>query len=378
MKVIHLIDHLGTGGSQATLVDQVEARSPDVHTSVWSLRSHSVRGVTRRLHQAGVPPRSLGIDVLHLYRALAVREALSSENPDVLHAHLDYASVAGPALASTMGATRPAVLLHLDNHADMQYSPGIRWLIGRLAPRIDSIVAVSDGVRRAAEEGFAVARRIEVIRPGIELQRFRPERANGREVASLRKGGSRVIGTVARLVEQKAVQVLLDAAGRLIGEGLDLRVLIVGDGPQQTMLQGRVKQLGIDEKVDFLGYREDVVSAYAAMDVFVLPSRFEGFGIVFLEAMAMGVPVVGTRVVGSEEAVQEGKTGLLVQSDDAPALAAAVRRLLEDPDLARKLRRGATDWISRHGSRDRMVSRTEDLYARIAEERRRRIHGANR
>ena len=89
---------------------------------------------------------------------------------------------------------------------------------------------------------------------------------------------------------------------------------------------------GVDHAVSFVGYQEDVVSAYAAMDVFVLPSRDEGFGLVFLEAMAVGVPVVGTRVIGSEEAVEDGVTGLLVPYADPAALAHAVRRLLGDAE----------------------------------------------
>jgi glycosyltransferase involved in cell wall biosynthesis len=120
-----------------------------------------------------------------------------------------------------------------------------------------------------------------------------------------------------------------------------LQVLIVGDGPLRPDLQALAERLGVAHAVRFAGYQDDVVSAYAAMDVFVLPSRDEGFGLVFLEAMAMGVPVVGTRVIGSEDAVEEGVTGLLVPYADAGALALAVRSILDSPELAGNWRHGS-------------------------------------
>lgn len=373
MKVLHLIDHLGSGGSQVLLADQVEARDRNVRASVWCLRERSVPGVAERLRAAGAPPLDLKIDLLHPHRMLAVRRVLATENPDILHTHLDYASVVGPALAMTLGSRRPAVLLHLENDPFMQFSVGNRWLIGRLARRVELVVAVSEGVRRRAEAAFSGARRMVVVRPGIDLQRFRRESADRRMVAALRGSHHHVVGTVARLAEQKSVHILLDAGSHLIGEGVDLRIVIVGDGPLRGALEGRAARLGIEQRVSFLGYRDDVVTAYAAMDVFVLPSKFEGYGLTFLEAMAVGVPVVGTRVIGSEEAVQEGRTGLLVPTGDALALADAVRRLLDDPGLAKDLAQRARDWVTREGSRDRMVSRIEALYADIADERLRRI-----
>jgi glycosyltransferase involved in cell wall biosynthesis len=119
-----------------------------------------------------------------------------------------------------------------------------------------------------------------------------------------------------------------------------------------------------------VGYQDDVVSAYAAMDVFVLPSRDEGFGLVFLEAMAIGVPVVGTRVIGSEDAVEEGVTGLLVPYADAGALAMAVRSILESPELAGRLRAAAADRVRRAFSREQFTAHVESLYRELLAGRR--------
>jgi glycosyltransferase involved in cell wall biosynthesis len=173
------------------------------------------------------------------------------------------------------------------------------------------------------------------------------------------------VGAIGRLVPQKAMHVLVDATPALLAAHPGLRVLIVGDGPLRADLEARAARLGVAHAVRFAGYQEDVVSAYAAMDVFVLPSRDEGFGLVFLEAMAVGVPVVGTRVIGSEDAVEDGVTGLLVPYADPAALAAAVRGILASPDLAGRLRDTAAERVRRVYSREQCAARVEQLYREL-------------
>jgi len=202
--------------------------------------------------------------------------------------------------------------------------------------------------------------------PGVDLRRVDRSQVNPATVAGYRSSASRVIGTVARLATQKAVHVLLDATPLLLQQFPDARVLIVGDGPLRATLEQQAKRLGISSAVTFAGYQEDVASAYAAMDVFVLPSRDEGYGIVFLEAMAMGVPVVGTRVIGSTDAVDDGVTGLLVPYADAPALAQAAVRILGDAELCRRLSSTATERVRRSFSREQSVAKVETLYRELA------------
>jgi len=170
-------------------------------------------------------------------------------------------------------------------------------------------------------------------------------------------------------VPQKAIHVLLDATPALLHAEPATRVLVVGDGPLRGALEAQARRLGIAHAVEFAGYQEDVVSAYAAMDVFVLPSRDEGFGLVFLEAMAVGVPVIGTRVIGSEDAVEDGATGLLVPYADAPALAQAVRRLLDDTELRCRLRDTAGERVRRSCSREQFAAQVEAVYRELLQGR---------
>ena len=174
-----------------------------------------------------------------------------------------------------------------------------------------------------------------------------------------------MIGTVGRLVDQKAFHVLLEAIRRLLAVDPETRVLIVGDGPRRRALEKQSRRLGISHAVAFVGYQSDVAPAYGAMDVFVLPSLHEGFGVVFLEAMAMGVPVVGTRVIGTIDAVRDGVTGLLVPFGDPAALAAAILRLFSEPNLRRTLCENAKELVRKAHSRENMAAQTEALYLEL-------------
>ena len=365
MRVVHLIDHLGLGGSQTLLLDLLERRGPDIEPEVWTLRDRTLPKTAQRLRDSGVRLRYLSLSGLNPLRLRALRASLAQVRPDLLHTHLDISNTLGAAVALTLGSARPRIVCHIENHPRLHYGRAARWLLGRVASRVDAHIILSPSLREAARPFLRSARRLEVIRPGIDLDRFDPAAVQAAGVRRLRGSASRVVGTVARLAEQKGIETLLDAMPRLLDAASDTRVLVVGDGPGRVALEARAHRLGIAAAVDFLGYRADVESIYAALDVMVMPSRHEGFGIAFVEAMAMGVPVVGTRVVGSVDAVQDGTTGLLVPPDDPAALAAAILRLFDDPQLWGRLVDEARRRVRAHCSREGMARRTEALYATL-------------
>ncbi|MGE5230772.1 MAG: glycosyltransferase [Deltaproteobacteria bacterium] len=374
MRVLHLIDHLGAGGAQTSLIDLVEARTGTVEPIVWSLSGRVLADHRQRLAQAGAPAEVFGVAPAHPAALPRLRRRLAETRPHLVHAYLEFSSTLGVAAALSLGATAPLVVIQLVN--DLFSRPRWARAAGRLfAARVAGYVAVSPGVRRSAVQAYrGRPRRIAVIPPGIDLRRFDRRRVDPARVADFRQGASRVVGTVGRLADQKALHVLLDAAPRLLADHPGTRLLIVGDGPLRPALERRARQLGVEGAVVFAGHQADVVPAYAAMDVFVLPSRYEGFGIVFLEAMAVGVPVVGTRVVGSEDAVVDGVTGLLVPCDDAPALAVAVLRLFSDTGLKTRLCAEAARKVARDHTREEMAVRTESFYRELLEVRAGRPH----
>jgi glycosyltransferase involved in cell wall biosynthesis len=365
MKVVHLIDHLGLGGSQAVLLDLLERRSPEIEAEVWALRDRTLPKTAQRLRDSGVRLRCLSLSGRNPLRLRDLRTSLGQVRPDLLHTHLDISNTLGVAVALTLGRARPRIVCHIENSPCVHYGRAARWLLGRVAARVDACIVLSPSLRAAAQPFLRGVLRLEVIPPGIDLDRFDPATVDPAAVQRLRGSTSRVVGIVARLARQKGIETLLDAIPRLLDAAPDTRVLVVGDGPSRAALEARAGRLGIVPALRFLGYRADVEAIYAALDVMVMPSRHEGFGIAFLEAMAMGVPVVGTRVVGSVDAVQDGINGLLVRPDDPAALAAAILRLFDDPDLRRRIVDEARRWVGAHGSRESMARRTEALYATL-------------
>jgi len=359
---------MGLGGQQRVVQDLAEARAPDMDVAVCALRRRDLPGVPERFAAAGVPYTALGPSLGDPLRVGRVRSLIRRTRADLVHLHLEYATLLGTLATRSLGEPGPILVASVAN--DPYRQSLLHRRAGRLlAPRIDAHVTLSQGIRDATLAAYARRpRRVETVRPGIDLARFDRCRADPATVSRYRQGAGRLVGTVARLVPQKALDVLLEATPAILAQAPDTRVLIVGEGPLRAELEQRARTLGIAHAVVFAGYQEDVVSAYRAMDVFVLPSRDEGFGLAFLEAMAAGVPVIGTRVIGSVEAVRDGVTGLLVPAADAPALAQAVVRLFDDPELGRRLAGTAAEWV-RDFSRAQAVAQVEALYRDLASQR---------
>ena len=365
MKVLHVIDHMGLGGEQRVVQDLCLMHAPDVAPAAWSLRSHEVPGVSDSMAGGGIPYRTFGMSPGNPGAALALRRSLHQMRPDVLHLHLEYSTLVGALAALSLPEPRPVLVASVANDPYRQ-TRFHQWAGRRLARSFDLHITHSRGIRDSVLRAYADRpRRVEVVSLGIDLRRFDRALARPERVAEYRRGATRIVGTMGRMVPQKAMHVLVEATPTLLQADAGLRVLIVGDGPLRAELEAQAERLGVTRAVRFVGYQDDVVSAYAAMDVFVLPSRDEGFGLVFLEAMAMGVPVVGTRVIGSEDAVEDGATGLLVPYADAGALARAVGSILDSAELAGRLRVAAGDRVRRVFSREKFAAQVESLYREL-------------
>jgi glycosyltransferase involved in cell wall biosynthesis len=172
-----------------------------------------------------------------------------------------------------------------------------------------------------------------------------------------------VIGTLANLRPEKGLLHLVTAAA-FIRERYDTRVSIWGEGPMRAELAAAVRDLGLDDVVALRGGTEQPERALAELDVFVQPSFTEATSNVLLEAMAMGLPVVATDVGGTAAIIEHEVTGLLVPAGDSAALAKAVIRLAETPELAGRLGTAARARVRARFGMGRMVTEIEDVYAR--------------
>jgi glycosyltransferase involved in cell wall biosynthesis len=174
---------------------------------------------------------------------------------------------------------------------------------------------------------------------------------------------AKVAGVIARLTEQKGHRFLFEAMGR--ARLADVHLLVVGDGELREVLQQDAARRGLTARVHFLGARRDLGNLLGAMDVFVLPSLWEGLPLSLVLAMGAAVPVVATDVAGIPEVVQHEHTGLLVPPADGPALGVALERLFEDPGMrARMAQRARTTVLPRYGV-DGYVSAVTALYERL-------------
>jgi len=229
---------------------------------------------------------------------------------------------------------------------------------------LDRAIAVSertkeDWVRRT----LLPASRVVTIHNGIDSARFRREipRSEARRLLGLPLD-ARILGSVARLDEAKGFTYLLDAVSLLSRAGTDVLLLLAGEGPLKTSLEKKAVQLGIGSRVRFMGFLSDVQPLLDALDVFVLPSLCETLGYAHLEAMATGLPSVGTTVGGVPEVIVPGQTGLLVPPRDPQALASALGMLLGSPEACQRMGAAGRERVMSHFSEREMTRQTIDVY----------------
>jgi glycosyltransferase involved in cell wall biosynthesis len=178
-----------------------------------------------------------------------------------------------------------------------------------------------------------------------------------------------LVTMVGRLAPQKGVDVLLGAAAKVIGQSPAARFAVVGSGPHAAALQQQATIHGLDGAVQFLGYRRDVASILGASDVVVMPSRSEGLPLVLLEALALGRPVVASRVGGVPDLVRHGDTAWLIPPDDPAPLAEGILALLRDPDQAALIGRAGSRSVEMQCSPERAARRLAAMYRAVVDER---------
>lgn len=356
---MHVISNLERGGAQEvvrTLAAALPERGCD--PLVVALRDGPLRaeieasGVRLRVVRGRANPllvlhRSIP-EIVRLRREL--RTAADAHGADVVQTHLlgalDF-------LVLTLRRPGRAVFWTVHNsqvelRADQV--PGARWLLRLkrasyrflyrlLSRRVDGFIAVSNEVADAVRHLYRPPRgRVATIPNGVDMDRFPAavDRPAIRQSLSL-GDDARLAIVVAKLLPQKGHQVLLAALPEVLSQVPELRVLLAGDGALRDEIAANLDHEGLTDRVLLLGERSDVAELLAASDLFVLPSLWEGLPMALLEAMASRVPVVASRVSGTNEVIEDGRSGILVAPGDAPALADGMLRVLRDPQVARTL-----------------------------------------
>ncbi len=336
VRILQVITSLTHGGAEHLLVNVVNRLVRRHEVTVVYLKGEPF--LLPRIDPAVQVIRApLGPSTVRFLRAL-----MQSTRPDVLHTHLPHADFLGLGASLGVPGTRRVSTLHNIwykwDYRDYAVFAGYRILYAVVVPDTD-VIAISASVARHAATRLGVpASRLHLFRNTIPETVAAPNRGVARGELGLRPEDF-VVLFVGRLTRQKSVHTLIEAAGQLRHRVPALKVLLVGEGRgyKEEELIALTASANLGDIVRFCG-RTDAPERYlAAADVFVLPSVFEGLGLVVLEAFRAGVPVIASDVEGPAELIENGRNGLLFPPSDDQRLAALLQTLAEDPGLRERL-----------------------------------------
>jgi glycosyltransferase involved in cell wall biosynthesis len=284
---------------------------------------------------------------------------IRQEKINLVQTTLFYADVIGTYAAKLAGlnhiisweaVTQPYKLKHLT-----AYRLASKWFARS--------VAVSHAIERQLNHQRHVSPlKTCTIQYGVDIKRFAPGKDRGLYKELNLNSRNILIGTVARLTEQKGHRYLIEAMPEVLRLFPTARFIFIGDGPLYTELDGQTRSLGVSEAVHFLGFRTDISRLLQNFDLFVLPSIYEGLPNVVLEAMACGLPVIATAVDGTPEAVVHGKTGILVPSRQPKFLEDAMILLLNEPGKLKQFGQAGRKRIENEFSLESQVAQFVALY----------------
>lgn len=343
IRLLHVLEAT-VGGTRRHLLDLcagLAAAGLEQHLVYSSLRNPHFEAEARHLRELGLQTTALPmrrsiepVEDWHCLRALT--RIIRQWQPQIVHGH----SAKGGFLARAAAARVPGVRTVYNPHGfafQMRTDP-LRhalylWLERVAARRTDALVAVCEGQKQIAlQHQLLPPERISVIHNGLATERVgdRVDRARLRAELGV-SGTGPVLGTVAALSPQKGVEYLLRAVAAVRRERPEVQLLLIGDGPLRAGLQRLTHTLGLGEAVHFLGEREDVPRLLPALDLFVLPSLWEGLPYALLEAGAAGLPCVATDIPGNAAVIVPGVTGRLARPADSLDLAVQLFAALDDP-----------------------------------------------
>lgn len=385
IRVLQFVPCFGLGGTErhvVSLARTLDSRHFEIFVGGFDRWGELLEELTEREIPVGIYQISKLYDAHAWRQRLRFAQDLRRQRIHLVHTYNFYANVfavpaarlAGvPVVASIRGAN--------DDLTPMQRRA--QRLVCRLAHRI---AVNAEALRlRLIAEGYD-PRKIVVIRNGVDVSRFSGRRSDGRLHRELGlPPRAPLVAVLSRLIRLKGVEYFLEAAALVAARIPQAHFVVMGDQYQRAQdgtivpdvayrneLERYAARLGLDGRAVFTGNRADVPELLPEVTVSVLPSLSEGLSNAVLEAMASGVPVVATAVGGTAEAVEDGVTGLLVPPRDAPALARAICRLLEDPELAARFRTAGSERVVQHFSLERLARETEGLYLDLLAGRARR------
>lgn len=367
MRALHLHRIGGIGGSERHLLELLPAlRARGVDARLLGL--DDTRAAPEPFYEAlaarGVPCERLPCP-RDLDPALAVRtrRAIRAARPELVHTHLVHADLYG-----ALAVLGTASALVSTKHNDDPFRAGrLRHLERLLTRRAALVVCISDALARFNRDAVGLpAGKLRVVRYGLDA----PPEPWGPPGGPALPEGAPVLVAAGRLARQKGIDLAVRALARVRERHPNVQLVVLGEGPLRGELQALARALGVAEAVHLPGRVGDVAWWYRRASVVVHPARWEGFGLVLLEAMLCARPVVAAAVSAVPEIVADGETGLLVPPDDPEALARALAALLDDPARAQRLGEAGFARARAEFSVARMAERTLAVYEEALSARR--------
>jgi sugar transferase (PEP-CTERM/EpsH1 system associated) len=369
LRIMHVLDRLDLGGTEKAVMKLVRGLEPELFEHyICPLRTTAV-----------TPGEwASGVTVLHVgregaafqFNVLRLARAMRKLCPAIVHSR-NWGGIEAIVAARLAGIP---VAIHSEHGYELEMTSGLplrRRLIRHVVYRAASAVAVvtNDLRNYHAAQAWWEPDAIKVLYNGVDGQEFcpHPEVRDGVRRKYGIPSDALVLGSVGRLTILKDFSTLLKAAEALAPEAPNLRVLLVGAGPELARLQSYATNSSpLAGRVTFTGAAEGVADLLNAMDIFVLPTLMEGMSNTLLEALAVGLPAVATRVGGNPEVVAEGECGYLFAPQDVPELVSQLRTLLRDSRRRADFGKAARERALQNFSLEQMLRRYRDLYLDLA------------
>jgi glycosyltransferase involved in cell wall biosynthesis len=343
---------------------------PILLTRPWERENMIVRELRKDGYECCEVPESLreSGDYLRVARCYKlVWRQLKDRDFDILHTNGYFADIVGIPVARLIGLPSMSTV-----HGYLSHTWNLRLynVIDRLVLKVATrVLAVSDGLKQHLVDFGLNPSRVQVIVNAVDFPKSDGSAYTGRDARRSSHGVSRddfSVGYVGRLSVEKGLTHLLTACAQLLRDGMPLRVLIVGDGPQRAELEQLSLALGLGDRVVFAGFQEDIAEWIPCMDVFVLPSLTEGTPISLLEAMAYGVPVIASAVGGVPQVIQHGETGILVSPGRPEEIGNGILAMFRDPETRHKLAQNAGVLVRTRYSVEQWIGRMEMEYENLS------------
>ena len=358
----------GSGAVAAELGKQLARRGHQVHFVSYRL-PFRLGGFQEhiRFHEIDVTAYSLFEYPPHDLALAAKMAEVARENQlDVFHVH--YAiphAIAGFLAQQMLGPKAPRLVttLHCTDVTLVGQDRSFFEITRFSIERSNGVTAVSEFLRRMTLDEFAVHNTIDVVPNFVDLSKHCAGRATP-DRSAFADSGERILLHMSNFRPVKRVVDIVRIFERVQRE-IPSVLLMVGDGPERTSAQALARRLGIADKVRFLGRQDSIEEITAVADLYLLPSELESFGLSALEAMACGVPVIGSDAGGLPEVVAQGETGYLLPVGDIEGMAARALELLRDEALHKRMSQAARRRVEQLFDAEKIVTQYEAVYERV-------------